>query len=492
MKNLYCGLFALVLLAACQHSSKNHGHESDHEVQIHAEESTSATIYSGNYELYAEIPQPGSTGESKILVHLTKLDNYSPVEAGKLTLSIGGQQVAVVDKPLSKGIFELPLNVSAGNMSLKFVLETSTETIVFESQPIELEHHQEAEEHGLEPTGSIRFTKEQSWNGNFRVEQIIPEPFGEVVNCSGEILVAPGDELIVSARTPGTVRLGPEPWMVGSVVKSGEQLMVVVGDQVDENLRTRYEKAKATLDAAKANAKRADKLIKDKIISQKQYEQIQAESKQAQAEFDAVSKNYSSGGQRIMSPANGVVAQMLVGEGSFVNSGDPLMVIRQNRSFVLKANLPRSKGELFEQISDADFIPGNSSEPVSVSGSGGHRIHLQEVGTNASAFLPVYFELPSSGSISVGQYAEVFLKTKGGEAALSVPVSALIERSGVFCVYIQTGGEQYAERDVQTGRRDAFRVEIVSGLNAGDRVVTKGAARVRLASMTNAVPAHTH
>ena len=42
------------------------------------------------------------------------------------------------------------------------------------------------------------------------------------------------------------------------------------------------------------------------------------------------------------------------------------------------------------------------------------------------------------------------------------------------------------------GESDGERIEIKSGVKAGDRVVTRGAIQVKLASASNAIPAHNH
>ena len=52
--------------------------------------------------------------------------------------------------------------------------------------------------------------------------------------------------------------------------------------------------------------------------------------------------------------------------------------------------------------------------------------------------------------------------------------------------------EGYVKRQVKIGESDGERVEILSGLSAGENVVTEGAVHVRLASATAAIPAHTH
>ena len=50
----------------------------------------------------------------------------------------------------------------------------------------------------------------------------------------------------------------------------------------------------------------------------------------------------------------------------------------------------------------------------------------------------------------------------------------------------------YQKREVKTGADDGARVEILSGLKEGEKLVTQGAIHVKLASASNAIPAHTH
>lgn len=75
---------------------------------------------------------------------------------------------------------------------------------------------------------------------------------------------------------------------------------------------------------------------------------------------------------------------------------------------------------------------------------------------------------------------------------ISVPVGALTEEQGVMFVYIQEDESCYAKREVKTGQSDGERVEILSGINPGDKVVTEGAVHVRLAAAGKSIPGHTH
>ena len=75
---------------------------------------------------------------------------------------------------------------------------------------------------------------------------------------------------------------------------------------------------------------------------------------------------------------------------------------------------------------------------------------------------------------------------------MTVPVSALTDEQGLNFVYIQTDPTCYERREVTIGQTDGERVEIKSGLKAGEKVVTEGAVQVRLAGASTAIPGHTH
>ena len=109
-----------------------------------------------------------------------------------------------------------------------------------------------------------------------------------------------------------------------------------------------------------------------------------------------------------------------------------------------------------------------------------------------SSLLPVYFSLTNNGSLIPGQAVEVYLKSRPIENALILPLSALIEEQGKFLVYVQVAGESFDKREVETGAQDGVSVQIISGLNPGERIVTKGAYLVKLATQSGSVPAHGH
>ena len=105
MKKIAYLLALAVMLSACGH----HNHEADeHEGHHHDEVSLQLTAYSADYELYAEISPLCTEEEGEFLTHITNLNDFSPLKAGKLaiTLTINGKaQTVKADAPEIPGLY---------------------------------------------------------------------------------------------------------------------------------------------------------------------------------------------------------------------------------------------------------------------------------------------------------------------------------------------------------------------------------------------------
>jgi membrane fusion protein, heavy metal efflux system len=107
--------------------------------------------------------------------------------------------------------------------------------------------------------------------------------------------------------------------------------------------------------------------------------------------------------------------------------------------------------------------------------------------------LPLLFAIDdASGRLPIGAHARVHLVTGEERKSLTVPSSALVDDGGLFVVFVQVEGEAFERRVVRAGTRDRGYVEILSGVAAGEHVVSRGAWSVKLAASSGSVPAHGH
>jgi multidrug efflux pump subunit AcrA (membrane-fusion protein) len=131
---------------------------------------------------------------------------------------------------------------------------------------------------------------------------------------------------------------------------------------------------------------------------------------------------------------------------------------------------------------------------VPILGAGGGR--LVTLGTTVDAktrTVPLVYEVPNpEGRLRIGMALNVYVETAHSTDALVVPVAALVEEDGRSIAYVQVSGETFAKRDLTLGIRDGAFVQVLAGLTAGERVVTKGAYAIRLASVSATLPAHGH
>ena len=172
--------------------------------------------------------------------------------------------------------------------------------------------------------------------------------------------------------------------------------------------------------------------------------------------------------------------------------GQPIAVVTQNRRLQLRADIPTNRLALLPTVGGANFRQAGSDLVHRLEDLHGRVLSYGRAVSDGAAFVPLTFELDNVGDIVAGAFAEVWVLAASRPNVLAVPVDALTEESGVKYVYVQVEPDAYVKREVRTGQSDGERVEITAGLKAGERIVTYGAVKVKMASMSAAIPSHNH
>ncbi len=344
--------------------------------------------------------------------------------------------------------------------------------------------HEEGEGH--DHHDEIMMSVEDAARFGVAVEAVESQPFAEVVKVFGEILPASADQSVVSAPTAGVVKLS-RCTELGEKVSAGHVIATVSAKGVtggDANVS-----AKAAMDAAKRELDRLEPLLKEGIVTKKDYNDALSAYELARS---AYSPSAASG--RAVAGISGIISALMVNDGAYVEAGQPIASISSSSRLTLKALLPAR---------DAAFLPQIVSAAVKSSNDGGI-IELAErngklLSTSASAastapgYIPVFFSFDNHGDLVPGTPAEIFLESSGKTDALTLPVSALSEQQGEMFVYVRVDDHAYRKQPVAVGRSNGKRVEILSGVNAGDSVVTEGSTFIRLAETSTVVPeGHSH
>lgn len=353
-------------------------------------------------------------------------------------------------------------------------------------------HHEEEEAHAHEAhgAGEVVFKKQDAEAIGLQTQTVQPGVFSEVIKTSGQIQSAQGSETVLVATVPGVVTLGDTRFVDGTAVRKGQPVLSLASNTLsDGDVAIRIKNAYQT---AKREFERMEQLIGDKIVSQKDYEQARLTYENAKVAYDAIQGKQSVRGVAVTAPMNGFLKNILVKEGDYVTVGQPLATISQNNRLLLRADVSEKNYARLPMIRSAHFKTPYDDKVYKLDELGGRLLSYGKSSGNNSFYIPVLFEFDNKGAVIAGSYVEVYLLGKPMEQVLSVPTSALVEEQGLYCVYLRLDEDCYKKQYVTLGADNGETVQILSGLKAGDEVVTKGAYQIKLASASNAIPAHTH
>jgi RND family efflux transporter MFP subunit len=484
------------MIMACSNQKEEHGH--DHG----GLEPLAYTLYSDKTEIFVEF-KPLIVGTvSKFAAHFTVLgESFKPLTEGTVTVSLivngmGLKQTS--DSPAVPGIYRLALQPKvAGKGDLIFDIVTKTFTDRQIIKDIEVFTDEKSAEQKMpvesKSSGEITYLKEQAWKVDFANIPVTKQPFTDIIKTTGYLKTAPGDEVVITAKSAGTVLFGSNNIVAGATVRKGDQLFIITGGNFTQgNIDSKYQESVATFEKTKADYDRAKELITDKIISQREFDEAKLAFETARLSYDMLNKNYSSSGLRINSTLDGFVNNITISSGQYVEAGTAIATITTNKNLILQANLSQRYFDKLSKITSANFIVPGSDSVYDIERLNGRLKAFGKGTATNTAFIPVTFEFRNPGYLISGVAVEAFLRIPTNKITMVIPRLAIIEEQGNLFVYVQTGGESFEKREIITGATDGENIQVVRGLNEGERIVTKGAYQIKLSSASGTLPAHGH
>ena len=301
----------------------------------------------------------------------------------------------------------------------------------------------------------------------------------------------------------GTLRaVGAFP-ALGTRVARGQTLAMLVprlgGDADVASLQAALSSASSQATLADAEAARMQRLHAQEAVSLRRLQEARATQQVAAAELRAARQRLSqlgdgSSGIALKAPASGTLALVKVANGAAVEEGDALFHIVDRRELWLQANVAEADVARLRQPDAVAFdVPGLDA-PVEIrAGVNGRLVGVGGMIDPESRSVPVIFALSNPDPrIALNQAVQARVFTGSTRSALSVPASAVIDDGGQRVVYVMRGGESFSRVPVRLGLRDGDRYEVLEGVKAGDRVVSRGAMQVRLAAATPEAMGHGH
>ncbi|MBR2456723.1 MAG: efflux RND transporter periplasmic adaptor subunit [Bacteroidaceae bacterium] len=349
-------------------------------------------------------------------------------------------------------------------------------------------HAAEGHEHGNNPD-EIILAPEKAKAAGVVSEVIQPKPFRQVIKASGEVQAAQGNESVIVANVSGVVSF-QRSVTEGMQVGKGATLMSISASQLQDG--DPAERARIAYEVAKAEYDRASRLVESQIVSQKEFNSIREKYENARIAYEALVKNQTKSGVAVIAPIGGYIKNLLVKEGDYVAVGQPLATVTQNNRLFLRADVSERYYKYLNNITSANFRTPYDNHVYELDALNGRLLSYGKAAGSGSYYVPVTFSFDNKGDMIPGSFVEIYLLSKTMEDVIVLPEEALTEEQGLYFIYIQKCEESYKKQEVKLGASNGVEVQILEGLHAGDRVVVKGAYHVKLASASNALPAHSH
>lgn len=318
-----------------------------------------------------------------------------------------------------------------------------------------------------------------------------PGSFSEVIRATGELVAPVGEQAVVTATSNGILSFARKDLTMGARISNGGALATISAEHIAEGdpqakLRVQYERAERAF-------RRAELLIDEQLISQREYDDAKAAYETAKAAYAGLQSASTGAGITVSSPIAGFLTNRWVEEGAYVSVGQPLFTVAQNKRLQLRVDVSQRYQHQLASIRSANFKLPYRDEIYSLDSLNGRLLGYGQAAEPGSAFLPVNFELDNTGGIPLGSYAEVYLLTHPVTDVIVVPKSAIIEEQGTYAVMVRTGESVYRKQPVTLGGDNGLAVQLMSGVQPGDQVVSKGALHIKLANMNAAIPhGHSH
>jgi cobalt-zinc-cadmium efflux system membrane fusion protein len=178
----------------------------------------------------------------------------------------------------------------------------------------------------------------------------------------------------------------------------------------------------------------------------------------------------------IAAPFAGVITKAIAAPGEVVDSEDELFTVADlSRVWVQAEVYEKDLGRI--QIGQNAIIQVDTYPDVRFTGK---VTYISDVLDSQTRSARVRSEVPNPGVLlKVDMFARVQVPTKLNRMAIAIPLAALQQVKGRDVVFVRAGETKFEARAVRVGNTVGPAVEVISGINEGERVVTEGAFHLK-------------
>lgn len=332
--------------------------------------------------------------------------------------------------------------------------------------------------------GFVKFKQIQTAIGQAASFQPPPEAVTTIVatqeqwparlNAIGTLAAVQG--VTVSADLPGTVeRIAFDS---GKPVREGDVLALL--DTRQE--RAQLAAAESQRDLARLNFDRMQGLLNERVISRAEFDRATAEHRQAEARVGEIRAAIDR--KTIRAPFSGILGIRHVNLGQYMSGGDAMVTLQSLNPIYVNFGVPQQAAG---QMRVGRTVRITASDPLSIE-LAGRVTAIDSVVDEATRNVQVQATLANpDGRLRPGMFVQTEVVLGASSAVVSLPASAISYAPYGDSVFVVTdlkdaNGQTYRgvrQQFIKLGAARGDQVAIVSGLNAGDEVVTSGVFKLR-------------
>lgn len=255
----------------------------------------------------------------------------------------------------------------------------------------------------------------------------------------------------------------------GASVKAGQTLLRID----DRKIAARKAEAKSRLDLAKATFKRSESLFQSETISEQEFDNAKAEHDVAEATYDLLKEELKD--TVINAPFEGIVGERLISPGQNITSGQALTRLVQMNPLEAVFRVPEihlskvAKGQTVRL--NAAAFPGREIKGV---------VYFIDpfVEKSARTVMVKASVENNDATLKPGVFGSIELELSVNDNAVVIPEAAVRYSGDQASVVVRNEKGLADFRNVTVGTRTSDRVEITSGLTAGEQVVVEGFQKI--------------
>lgn len=296
----------------------------------------------------------------------------------------------------------------------------------------------------------------------------------------------------LSAQVPGaivalTVKAGDR-------VHAGQELVRIDARAANQNAAAsvaQVEAARAAVNVTSKEYERQKQLFQKQYISQSALDRAQAQFQSADAQLNALQAQSNAAQTQsrffvISAPYAGIVSEVPVALGDMAMPGHPLLLMYDPSALRVSAQVPPGASATAEVSSAIQFeVPGLVPAQGLLSPTTVQLLPMVDAATHTAQ---IRLALPSTlKGVTPGMFARVWIaanavgQTVAATERLYVPAKSVVRRAEMTGIYVVNDQGRPALRQVRLGRAQGDRIEVLSGVEKGEKVAVdpQAAAKVR-------------